>query len=75
MKIVDKLKEKLKSFLTIVAYVTGISTLIYAIWFAVKNKSNGNNFIINMIIGALDGVFNSSKYIIEKWLGHRGIDK
>lgn len=75
MRILTKIKEKVKSVLTMLAYATGISILIYSIWFAVKNRSNGNNFFINMIIGALEVVFNSSKYIIEKWLGYRGIDK
>ena len=75
MSIITKIKERIKSFLTILAYTTGISILAYSIWFAVKNKSNGNSFFINMIIGALEVVFNSSKYIIEKWLGYRGIDK
>ena len=75
MGILTKIKDKIKSVLTILVYATGISILIYSIWFAVKNRSNGNSFFINMIIGALEVVFNSSKHIIEKWLGYRGIDK
>jgi len=70
-----KLKEKLKSLITLIACGTGIAIFAYAVWFAVKHKGNGNNFLVNFMIGIMEAVFNSLKFVTEKWLEFRAPTK
>lgn len=70
-----KLKEKLKSIITLIACGTGITIFAYAVWFAVKHKGNGNNFLVNCMIGMIEAVVNSLKFVVEKWLAFREPNK
>lgn len=74
MNLLSRIKSKIKSILTTISCMTGISIVVYAIWFAVTQRNNGNNFFVNFIIGLIEAVVNSANFIIKKWMRFRGFE-
>lgn len=74
MNLLSRIKSKIKSILTTISCMTGISIVVYAIWFVVTQRNNGNNFFVNFIIGLIEAVVNSANFIIKKWMRFRGFE-
>lgn len=62
-----KIKLITKKLIVILVYTALITSLVYGVWYAIKNRKNGNNPLLNFVIGIFDGVLRVGNYIISKW--------
>ena len=74
MNLLSRIKSKIKSILTTISCMAGISIVVYAIWFAIMQRKNGNNFLINFLLGLIEAIVNSANFIIKKWMRFRGFE-
>ena len=74
MNLLSRIKSKIKSILTTISCMAGISIVAYAIWFAIMQRKNGNNFLINFLLGMIEAIVNSANFIIKKWMRFRGFE-
>lgn len=64
----EKLRNFAKSIATVLFYVAVLASGVYAIWFAIKNSNNGNNFLVNLMIGLIDGIIRFLSFILTNWI-------
>lgn len=74
MNLLSRIKSKIKSILTTISCMAGISIVAYAIWFTIMQRKNGNNFLINFLLGLIEAIVNSANFIIKKWMRFRGFE-
>lgn len=67
LKVIAHAKVMIKKIMLILLYTACIASFGYAIWFAIKNRKNGNNIFINLLIGVFDGILRFGSFIFTSW--------
>jgi len=62
------IKHIVKKIIVIAIYLVAIVSLGYGIWYAIKNRNNGNNPLLNVLIGVFDGLLRVVSYVTIKWI-------
>ncbi len=71
MKLITKIKSLIKKTAIFMIYASAIATFSYGIYFCIKHRGNGNNVLVNFLIGSVDGIVRSVSFISEKWIDYR----